>query len=170
MTCRTHRAPSADVQTGVAGGAASNPTATYPRRHCRTDATRVSGSSGERRRQSSPAHDSDAGGAGIASAMGCTTAVADAAGLGSSGAVVGIEGGGGVTEAPGIAAAEPGSAGLPHGLAIAIPTKAMNRTIISVVTRRSFRPPAAGDPWNEGPSRMRRDHPGARSTPVIPAA
>jgi len=35
----SHRAPSADVHTGVAGGDASHPTATYPRRHWRTDAT-----------------------------------------------------------------------------------------------------------------------------------
>ena len=131
---------------------------------------RVSGSSGERRRQSSPVHDADAGGAGIVNATGSATSPAAAAGLGSAGAIVGSDGGGGMTEAPGIAAVGTGSAGLPHGLTIAIATNATRSTTISAVTRRSFRPPSAGDPWNERPSRTRRDHPEARSTPAILAA
>jgi hypothetical protein len=138
--------PSADVQTGVAGSRATHPTAMNPRRQRRTDVTRLSGSSGARRRQSSLVHVADAGGRGVVKATGSGPTVACDSNSAAAGVVIGSEAAGGVTSACEGATDGAGSTGLAHGFAMAMPTNAMHRTTTSAVTRRSFRPPVLGDP------------------------
>ena len=164
--------PSVDVQTGVAGGASIRPTATKPPRQPTTDVTRLSGSSGARRRQVSPVQvaDADADARGVVKATGRGTTSAEGAGLGTSRALVWSEAGGVVTSTARIWADGAGSTGPPHGFTMAMPTNPTSRTPTSAVTRRSRRPPVVGVPWNERSSPTQSSHPRARTIPDMVAA
>lgn len=69
-----------------------------------------------------------------------------------------------MTSARGKRADGVGSTLVPHGLAMARPMKVASRTTTMAVSSRPLRPSGAVDPWNDGPSAMRGDHPPARST------
>jgi hypothetical protein len=121
-----------------------------PRRQRTIEVTRLSGSSGASRRQSSPVHvadpEADAGERGEVNATGRGPTVDNGARLGTLGVAAWSEAVGGVTSATGIRADGAGSTGLPHGFAIAMPTNPMSRTPTITVTRRSTRPPALTHP------------------------
>ena len=81
------------IQTGVAGSRAIHPTATNPWLHRTIDVTRLSGSSGSRRRQRSPVHAPD-GGRAVVKATGSGPMSAGTTTLGALGVAVGSGAGG----------------------------------------------------------------------------